>query len=47
MIKVDCRGITCLTSDTVIEQKQRGQGQFTVKGSSNRMFPRFNEPILG
>ena len=24
-----------------------GQGQLTVKGSSNRMLPRFQEPILG
>ena len=24
-----------------------GQGQLTVKGSLNRMLPRFQEPILG
>ena len=24
-----------------------GQGQLTVKGTSNRMLPRFLEPILG
>ena len=27
--------------------KKLGQGQLTVKGSSNRMLPQFQEPILG
>ena len=27
--------------------EKSGQGQLTVKGSSNRMLPRFQEPILG
>ena len=28
-------------------EKKSGQVQLTVKGSSNRMLPRFEEPILG
>ena len=28
-------------------EKKNSQGQLTVKGSSNRMLPRFQEPILG
>ena len=30
-----------------IRLKNSGQGQLTVKGSSNRMLPRYQEPILG
>ena len=32
---------------TNIDIKKGGQGQLTVKGSLNRMLPRFQEPILG
>ena len=35
------------TFNYLITSKILGQGQLTVKGSSNRILPRFKEPILG
>ena len=31
----------------VVFIQKRGHGQLSVKGSSNRMLPQFQEPILG
>ena len=39
------RTLPLATTNTDI--KKGGQGLLTVKGSSNRMLPRFKEPILG